>query len=74
MENSIFGDDQNIPSVTQYDEERDDNYGDYKTPSNSRVDETTFTTPNPTNKLSILTLRQRHQIKRDKVACIEKDT
>ena len=72
MENSISGDDQKISPVTQYDEDRNDNYDDYKTPSNSKIDETTFTTPNPTDKLSVLTLQERHQIKRDKLACIVK--
>ena len=58
MDNPVFVDEEDIPRVHQ-----DDDYDDYKTPDTSRIDETLFTVPDPTEARSIL----RQKVKRDKI-------
>ena len=65
MDNPIFVNDENIPLVTNHDENHgDDNvYDDYNTPNTSRVDKTTFTMLGSTNKQAASTLRLRQKVK-----------
>ena len=70
MENPIFVDDENIPLVTQHDE--DIYYDYYNTPDTSRADEITFTTPDTTDEEATSTVRLRHKVKRDKLAALYK--
>ena len=69
MENSKFVDNENIPLSIYYDKnckgDLDNNYDDYKTPNTSKVDETTFTTPNPTDKPATSTLCLRQKVKQE---------
>ena len=66
MDNPRFVDDENIPLVHDEDIE----YDDYNTPNTSRVDETSFTIPGPTDKETTSTLRLRQKVKRDKLAAL----
>ena len=66
MDNPRFVDDENIPLVHDEDIE----YDDYNTPNTSRVDETSFTMPCPTDKGTTSTLRLRQKVKRDKLAAL----
>ena len=52
MDNPIFVDDENIQLV--HDEDID--YDDYNTPNTSKVDETSFALPGPTDKEKTLRL------------------
>ena len=53
MENPVFVDEENIPLV------QDEDYGDYRTPDTSRIDETSFTVPDTEEATSALRLRQK---------------
>ena len=66
MDNPRFVDDEKIPLVHDEDIE----YDDYNTPNTSRVDETSFTIPGPTDKETTSTLRLRQKVKRDKLAAL----
>ena len=66
MDSPIFIDYENIPLVTHYDENYDNDYNDYNTPNTSRVDETTFTMPGPTDIQATSTLRLWQKLKWDK--------
>ena len=58
MDNPRFVDEETIPLV------QDEDYDDYNTPDTSRLDETSFTEPDPTQPTSNLQLRQK--VKLDK--------
>ena len=53
MDNPVFLDEENIPLV------QDEDYGDYRTPDTSRIDETSFTVPDTEEATSALRLRQK---------------
>ena len=61
MDNTRIVDEESIPLV----EDKDRDYDDYNTPNTSRVDETSFTEPDPTKATSTLQLRQN--VKREKI-------
>ena len=61
MDNPVFVDEEDISLVHQ-----DDDYDDYKTPDTSRIDETLFTVPDPTEATSIL----RQKVKRNKITAL----
>ena len=52
MNSPIFANDENIPLVSNDDEDRnnDNDYDDYNTPTTTRVDETAFTMPDYTDR------------------------
>ena len=58
MDNRIFVNNENIPLVTHYDKNRDDDndYNNYHTSNTSGVDETAFTMPGSTEKQATSTL------------------
>ena len=64
MDNPTFIDEENIPLVHQ-----NEDYGDYRTPNTSRIDETLFTVPN-TQEEATSTLRLRQKLKRDKIVSL----
>ena len=55
MDNLNFVNEEDIPLVHQADED----YGDYRTPDKSRIDETSFMVPDATEVTSTLRLRQK---------------
>ena len=64
MDNTRIVDEESIPLV----EDKDRDYDDYNTPNTSRVDEASFTEPDPTKATSTLQLRQK--VKRDKITAM----
>ena len=64
MDNTRIVDEESIPLV----EDKDRDYDDYNTPNTSRVDETSFTEPDPTKATSTLQLRQN--VKREKITAM----
>ena len=62
MNNPIFFDEENIPLA------QDKDYDNYSTPNTSRVDETSFTMPVPSEKETTSTLRLKQKVKRDKLS------
>ena len=55
---------------THHDEDREDDYDDYNTPSTVSVDNTTFSIPDTTDKETTLTLWPRQKVKQDKLAAL----
>ena len=64
MDNTRIVDEESTPLV----EDKDRDYDDYNTPNTSRVDEISFTEPDPTKATSTLQLRQK--VKRDKITAM----
>ena len=64
MDNTRIVDEESIPLV----EDKDRDHDDYNTPNTSRVDETSFTEPDPTKATSTLQLRQN--VKREKITAM----
>ena len=63
MDNPRFVNEEEIPMVHQ-----DEDYDNYSTPNTSRVDKTSFTELDTTEKTSTLKLKQK--VKRDKLAAL----
>ena len=63
MDYPTFANKEDIPMVYQ-----DDYYDDYNTQNTSRVDETSFTVPDPTEATSTIRLRQK--VKRGKITAL----
>ena len=63
MDYPTFANKEDIPMVHQ-----DDYHDDYNTQNTSRVDETSFTVPDPTEATSTIRLRQK--VKRGKITAL----